>query len=136
MTTPAKQSSDMGAHRRRRTAGVAALTCVIALLGSASLGVSPAQSADLRRCANVFHTSYGYSSIGVRARGVSCTTARSLVRQFARTGHKHCASDYSCRVGAWTCRTAKTRFGVADEPKWDCRRSGARVVFQDVKGRR
>jgi len=110
------------------------LTCVIALLESASLGVSPAQSADLRRCANVFHTSGGYSSIGVRARGVSCTTARSLVRQHAR--RKGCASQYFCRVGAWTCRTAKTRFGVADEPKYDCRRSGARVVFQDVKGRR
>jgi len=136
MTTPAKESNGMRSPFSRRTAGGAALSCAVALLASASLGVAPAQSADLRRCANVFHTAYGFSSIGVRARGVSCRTARRLAGQRVRAQRNGCVSQFTCRVGTWTCRTAKTRFGMTEnEPKWDCRRSGARVVFQDVKGR-
>jgi len=129
MTTPAKQPDVLRHGTWRSIAGIA-LTCTLALLVSASLGATPAQSSHFRRCADVVFNSNpgGLRAINVRTRGVSCATARRLVRRDIRT---NCNSATFCRVGTWTCRRPRK---LVMGSLTDCRRPNARVVYNLVGG--
>jgi len=129
MTTPAKQPDVLRHGTWRSIAGIA-LTCTLALLVSASLGATPAQSSQFRRCADVVYNSSpgGLRAINVRTRGVSCARARRLVRQ---RNAKSCTNATFCRVGTWTCRRPR-KFVMGSLT--DCRRPSARVVYNLVGG--
>jgi hypothetical protein len=40
----------------------------------------------------------------IRARGVSCAQARTLIRSYAKP--RNCQFEARCKVGRWTCRTS------------------------------
>ncbi len=129
--TTAKQPDVLRHGTWRSIAGIA-LTCTLALLVSASLGATPAQSSHFRRCADVVFNSSpgGARAINVRTRGASCATARRLVRQ---RDAKFCTNPTFCRVGTWTCRRPKD-YDFAKGLFNDCRRPNARVVYTYVGG--
>ena len=125
MTTPVQQRSSI-----RVRLGAIALTCAAALLVGPSTGVAAAQS-GLKACAQVVHASNpgGPRSVDVRARGVSCTTVRRLIKQ--ERNRIFCNKRFACKVKSFTCRSP-TKY--VPRPLTDCRRPGARFVFRSVGG--
>ena len=123
MTTPAKH---------RITVPRSALVAV-ALLMSTSLGAPAAQAAQTKRCGTVLHRQGQERFFNIKATGVSCATARKIIKQWRvnmsgrRIAMRICKSVRFCRVRNFTCRT-NTQPEV-DQPT-DCRRPGARVTWR------
>jgi hypothetical protein len=82
-----------------------------------------------RRCGDLGGPAGSGPPQNVRARGVSCKTARRLARRHRRnvsSGEPCDLTNRSCKLGAWTCR--RTFFGNSGT-RVRCTRGADRVRF-------
>ena len=141
MTKPAHYRSDVSRSAQRDDAQVASwhrsalalLAGTLILLVSATYAVAPAQSSStFKRCAPIAgaskHSANVLIFVNIRARGVSCETARGIVKQWQSNRiHRDGACPFrTCRVRSFKCTPSRTK---SHDVLLDCRRSGARVLF-------
>jgi len=105
---------------------------VALLLMSLSLGATAAQAAQTKRCGTVLPDNGRSRQFDIKATGVSCATARRLIRRRNHElskFHEGCKHGSFCRLRDFTCKAPHPR--QFPDRLIDCRRPGARVTFRD-----
>lgn len=105
---------------------------VVLLAAAAAAAAAPGASArsDLTRCSTpVGFTTGPFFASMVRARAVSCTFARRLVKRWGRT--RDCVfpsgpTDNVCRVGRYRCTYRRLGGEGSEVSRATCKRSGTR----------
>jgi hypothetical protein len=99
---------------------------LIAVLAAATAALLPAASASAatRSCPSFSfkHNGVPWSAKSIRARNVSCRSAKRLIKAYAEP--RNCQFQKRCRVGRYTCRTSSAEGSHFTE---GCTRGG-RVV--------
>jgi len=122
MTTPRKQQ--IASHR----ISAALLTTVIALATGGSVGAAPAHSAEAKQCGSITHGQQ--REFAIKARGVSCATARRMTKQWTINVNRlsaacNCSVYRRVIVRGFVCLAPSSKL----DRLVDCRRPGARVSW-------
>lgn len=104
------------------------LVIALIVVFAAAAGGSPARAAELKRCPTAVGFMTGPFYAGkVRARAVSCTFARRLVKRWGRT--RGCVfpsgpTDRTCRVGRYRCVDRRLGGEGSELSRATCKRRG------------